>query len=173
MVDGDDRGVAVGEDSGLRELYVAAHGRLVLQVAALTGDLTEAEDVVQEAFVRAMGRWNRLREYENPEAWLYSVACNLARSRWRRAQRALRLVPAPGPTPELSPDRVALLAALSQLPADQREAIVLHHLVDLPLDEIASRQGVPLGTVKARLSRGRKALAAGTGLRDEEVALDG
>lgn len=161
------------EDSELRELYAAAHGRLVLQVAALTGDLAEAEDVVQEAFVRAMGKWGRLRAYDNPEAWLYTVACNLARSRWRRAQRALHLVPAPDPAPELSPDRVALLTALSKLPADQREAIVLHHLVDLPLDEIALRQGVPLGTVKARLSRGRKALAAGTGLREEEVALDG
>ena len=163
----------MGEDADLRELYIAAHGRLVLQVAALTGDLAEAEDVVQEAFVRAMGKWSRLREYDNPEAWLYTVACNLARSRWRRAQRALHLTPAPDHTPELSPDRIALLAALAKLPADQREAIVLHHLVDLPLDEIALRQGVPLGTVKARLSRGRKALAAGTGLREEEVALDG
>lgn len=163
----------MGDDSGLRELYAASHGRLVVQVAALTGDLAEAQDVVQEAFVRAMGKWSLLRDYDNPEAWLYAVARNLARSRWRRAQRALHLAPAPQPAPELSPDRVALLAALSRLPADQREAIVLHHLVDLPLDEIALRQGVPLGTVKARLSRGRKALATGTGLRDEEVALDG
>jgi RNA polymerase sigma-70 factor (ECF subfamily) len=163
----------VASDDGLRELYTAAHGRLVLQVTALTGDLAEAEDVVQEAFVRAMGRWSRIRGYDNPEAWVYSVACNLARSRWRRTQRALHLVPSPSIAAELSPDRVALLEALRALPADQREAVVLHHLVDLPIEEVATRQGVPVGTVKARLHRGRKALAAGAGLRDEEVALDG
>jgi RNA polymerase sigma-70 factor (ECF subfamily) len=54
---------------------------------------------------------------------------------------------------------VALLAGLKQLPEEQRDAIVLHYLVDLPLEEIALRQGVPLGTVKSRLSRGRRALA--------------
>jgi RNA polymerase sigma-70 factor (ECF subfamily) len=54
---------------------------------------------------------------------------------------------------------VALIAALAKLPADQRVAIVLHHLTDLPVAEVARETGVPVGTVKARLSRGRRALA--------------
>ena len=65
----------------------------------------------------------------------------------------------PSIVPDLSPDHVTLMAALAQLPGVQREAIVMHHLADLPVHEIASALGVPSGTVKARLSRGRAALA--------------
>ena len=55
---------------------------------------------------------------------------------------------------------MALVAALKQLPEAQRRALVLHHLADLPVHEVARETGVPEGTVKARLSRGRAALAA-------------
>lgn len=61
--------------------------------------------------------------------------------------------------PGLEPDRVALLNALRQLAGPTRETVVLHYLADLPVDEIAATLGVPSGTVKARLSRGRAALA--------------
>ena len=61
--------------------------------------------------------------------------------------------------PELSPDHVTLMAALERLPRAQREAIAMHDLADLPVHEIAATLGVPPGTVKARLSRGRAALA--------------
>jgi RNA polymerase sigma-70 factor (ECF subfamily) len=56
--------------------------------------------------------------------------------------------------------RVALMAALQRLPEDQRRALVLHHLCDLPVRDVATETGVPEGTVKARLSRGRTALLA-------------
>ena len=65
----------------------------------------------------------------------------------------------PATIPDLSPDHVTLMAALARLPRVQREAIAMHHLADLPVHEIASALGVPEGTVKARLSRGRAALA--------------
>jgi RNA polymerase sigma-70 factor (ECF subfamily) len=55
---------------------------------------------------------------------------------------------------------VALLAALQRLPEEQRRAIVLHHICDLPVKDVASEVGAPEGTIKARLSRGRTALAA-------------
>ena len=61
---------------------------------------------------------------------------------------------------ELTPDRVALVSALRQLPLAQREALVLHHLVGLPVADVAAELRVPEGTIKARLSRGRTALAA-------------
>jgi RNA polymerase sigma-70 factor (ECF subfamily) len=90
------------------------------------------------------------------------VALRLARSRWRRAQHGLALhrrqasaEPAPGP----SPDSVALARALRQLPEAQRLALVLHHLADLSVAQVARETGVPVGTVKTRLSRGRTALA--------------
>lgn len=156
---------------GLQELYEASYRRLVAQVAALTRDVPEAEDVVQDAFSRAVGRWESISRYEDPEAWVRTVAMNLARSRWRRARRGMQLLHkaavTAGPSPAPSPDRVALVAALRTLPAAQREAIVLHHLADLPVEDIARQLGVPSGTVKARLSRGRAALAAALGDADD------
>lgn len=151
------------DEEGLRELYAASYRRLVGQLSALTGSVAEAEDLVQEAFARAAPRWARLRTYENPEAWLRTVAVNLARSRWRSARRALaargRLAadeaqPTPG-----SEEHLDLVRALRALPAAQREALVLFHVADLPVEDVAHTLGVPVGTVKARLSRGRAALA--------------
>lgn len=143
-------------------LYDASYRRLVGQLAAVTGDRAEAEDAVQEAFVRAVGHVRTLRGTDNPEAWLRTVAVNVARTRWRRRERLrvlTRRCEEPPDLPGLSPDRVALVAALRRLPAAQREAVALHHLADLPVTEVAATQGVPVGTVKARLSRGRAALA--------------
>jgi RNA polymerase sigma-70 factor (ECF subfamily) len=161
-------------DGSLDDLYTQSYRRLVAQLHAVTGNRQEAEDVVQEAFMRAMGRWNDVRTYDAPEAWLRTVALNLARSRWRRAVRgAAALVKHGGPheEPELSPDHVALMTAMKGLPEAQREALVLHHFVGLSVDEVAASVGAPSGTIKARLSRGRTALAGKLGV--EEAALHG
>jgi RNA polymerase sigma-70 factor (ECF subfamily) len=96
-------------------------------------------------------------------AWVRTVAWRLAASRWRKAKNGvtamLRHGP-PDPTPEPSVDNVALVAALRQIPEAQRRAIVLHHLTGLSVTEVAHEVGAPEGTVKARLARGRAALAA-------------
>ncbi|MET8895715.1 SigE family RNA polymerase sigma factor [Streptomyces albogriseolus] len=142
--------------------YAAAFPRLTGQLFAFTGDLGEAQDVVQEAFVRAWDRRHRLMADEAPEAWVRTVAMRLAVSRWRRAKRWLELMrhaPPPETTPGPGPDRTALVTALRQLPESQRMAVVLHHLCDLSVQQVASETGAPVGTVKARLSRGRAALA--------------
>lgn len=77
------------------EFYLASRDRLVLQVAALTGDPAEALDHVQEAFIRAWTRWDRISTYDDPEGWVRRVARNQATSRWRRARRTvLHAVPA-------------------------------------------------------------------------------
>ncbi|HWL36195.1 MAG TPA: SigE family RNA polymerase sigma factor [Frankiaceae bacterium] len=161
-------------DGSLDDLYTQSYRRLVAQLHAVTGNRQEAEDVVQEAFMRAMGRWDDVRTYDAPEAWLRTVALNLARSRWRRAVRgAAALVKhgVPHEEPELSPDHVALMTAMKGLPEAQREALVLHHFVGLSVDEVAASVGAPSGTIKARLSRGRTALAGKLGV--EEAALHG
>lgn len=150
------------QHDALRELYVASYRRLVGQLTAVTGSLAEAEDVVQEAFVRAVASRRTVEGLDNPEAWLRTVAVNLARSRWRRTQRFLHLAPrlvADDTDAGLSPDTTAVLAALRTLSPTQREAVALHHLADLPVREVTDLLGVPVGTVKARLSRGRAALA--------------
>ncbi len=143
--------------------YTAAYPRLVGQLYALTGDHAEAQDVVQEAFIRA---WDRrasvLNGERDPEAWIRTVAHRLAMSRWRRARHWWQLVRgdhAARPVPEPGPDHVALVAALRRLPEAQRTAIVLHHLCDLSVEQTAAETGAAVGTVKARLSRGRTALA--------------
>lgn len=157
----------------LDDLYTASYRRLVAQLHAVTGNRQEAEDVVQEAFMRAMGRWDDVRTYDSPEAWLRTVALNLARSRFRRAIRgaaALVRHGVPGAEPELSPDHVALMTAMRGLPEAQREALVLHHFVGLSVDEVARSVGAPSGTIKARLSRDRAALAGKLGIEEGALA---
>lgn len=144
----------------LQELYDASYRRLVGQLTAVTGCRTEAEDVVQEAFVKAILHARTLRDVRNPEAWVRTVAVNLARSRWRRVKRFAHLMPqlVPDEHDDLSPDRVALLHAMRQLRPSHREAIALHYFADLPVAEVADALGISVGTVKSHLSRGRAAL---------------
>lgn len=152
-------------------LYATSFRRLVSQIYAMCGNLAEAQDCVQEAFVRAWDRRRVLDTEQYPEAWIRTVAFRLAVSRWRRAQRALRSPDRSepgGPVAEPDPSRVALVRALRQLPADQRRAVVLHHLCDVSVRDIATETGVPVGTVKARLSRGRAALARLLAVSEEE-----
>ena len=143
--------------------FYAAHGpSLVRQLHAMTGDLTVAQDCVQEGFARAWQRWSVIGAYDAPAAWVRQVAWRLAVSRLRRARVGVGLLRRHGPPPDVpasSPDHVALIAALRQLPEAQRRALVLHHLCDLSVDEVAAETDAPSGTVKARLSRGRAALA--------------
>ncbi|MGY0005320.1 RNA polymerase sigma factor [Micromonospora sp. I033] len=149
----------------VRQVYAASAARLVAQMYAMTGDYAEAQDVVQEAFVRALARPGRFREVVNPEAWLRTVALNVARSRHRRRVllhglvRSGRLGPARPSSPALSPDHVALVAALQRLPRPAREAVVLHHLADLPVTEVATALGCSVEAVKTRLVRARRVLA--------------
>ena len=149
----------------VHQAYHAYYQRLVGQLYGLTGDLPEAQDVVQEAYARALVRPERFLQIMDPEAWLRTVAFNVARSRYRRRWafdrliRSGRVEPSDEAVPGLSPDRVALVAALRKLGRPTREALVLHHLADLPVTEVAAMLGVPVGTVKARLSRGRALLA--------------
>jgi len=152
---------------GLDELYAASYRRLVVQIFAICGDLPEAEDVVQEAFVVAVRRSREFAEVGNPEAWLRGVALNRLRSRWRHlavVRRYQAAVPGPQTPPEVTADHVALMAALGRLDPDQREVVVLHHLAELEVTEIAQHFGIPVGTVKSRLARARARLA---GLLDD------
>ncbi len=144
--------------------YAGSFHRLVGQLRAMIGDAEEARDCVQEAFVRAWSHRGTLRQVESPEAWVRTTAYRLAVSRWRRVVRSRRApdraVSAPHHTRPPSEARVVLLDALDRLPADQRRALVLHHLCDLSVAQVAAEVGAPVGTVKARLSRGRAALQA-------------
>jgi RNA polymerase sigma-70 factor, ECF subfamily len=152
---------AMAADGSFEEFYSGAVGRLLGQLFPVTGDLHEAEEVVQEAFARASVRWARLRDYDVPEAWVRRVAMNLAADRARRLRRQARAILRIGPPPEVPSASVEALAeALRGLPVRQRQVIVLHYLVDLPVEEVARTMAMPDGTVKSLLARGRRALAA-------------
>ena len=142
--------------------YRAGAARLVRQLIPLVGSRAEAEDVVQEAYARAYARWSTVQRYDAPEAWVRTVALRLAVSRWRKSRNAVVAWRRRAEATEVlgvGPETVALVAALKQLPEAQRVAIVLHHLMDLSVEQVAAEVGAPTGTVKARLSRGRAALA--------------
>jgi RNA polymerase sigma-70 factor, ECF subfamily len=144
-------------------LYDASFQRLTAQLYAMVGDLEEARDCVQEAFVRAWSHRRRLDLDRQPEAWVRTTAYRLAVSRWRRTTRGRRdpdrALGAAWTTPGPSESHVAVVTALGRLPEDQRRALVLHHIADLSVADVAREVGAPEGTIKARLSRGRAALA--------------
>ena len=151
--------LSAGRD--IEEFYATNVRGLVLQLYAYTGDLQTAQDVVQEAFCRALPRWEKIRDYDDPVSWVRRVAWNLATSRWRRARTAMDFTRRHREehVAEPSPDRVALNAALAKLPVNHRRAVVLHHLADLSVAEIAAQVGATEGTVRVWLHRGRTALA--------------
>nr|WP_245871187.1 SigE family RNA polymerase sigma factor [Asanoa hainanensis] len=151
------------------ELYSAHFQSLTIQLYAYTRDLGGAQDVVQEAFCRALVQWKRLATYDDPSAWVRRVAWNLATNRWRRTRTAALFLRQQRPqhVAEPSPDRVALARALATLTPNQRKAVILHYLADLPIADIARQEGVSENTVKSWLHRGRAALA--TQLSEEEA----
>jgi RNA polymerase sigma-70 factor, ECF subfamily len=153
--------------------YQGTFRRLVGQLYVVTGDLAEAEDVVQEAFARASRRWATLRAYDVPEAWVRRVALNLAANGIRRHRSRvaalLRLGPPP-PVPAVSEDTAAVAQALQSLPVSQRRVIALHYLLDLPIEQVAHELNMPVGTVKSRPARARRTLAKQLGEANVEEA---
>lgn len=158
--------VPSGQTASVRDFdafYLANFDRFIVQLHAYTADMATAQDVVQEAFARALQRWSRVSTYDNPEAWVRRVAWNLATSNWRRVARFnafMRKQTTEKLVAEPSPDRVMLVRALATLPESQRRAVVLHYLGDLSVADIALQERVAPGTVKSWLHRGRAALAA-------------
>jgi RNA polymerase sigma-70 factor (ECF subfamily) len=157
------------EDAGVpttnfTDLYSSSFARLVGQVTVVTADRAAAEEAVQEAFGRLWKRWESVSAYERPEAWVRRVAINLAISRWRRLRRLRPL----GATVAVAPEddvvtRHDLRMALRTIPVRHRHALLLHYVVGLPVADVAREMGVPEGTVKSWLFRGRDALQRSLG----------
>jgi RNA polymerase sigma-70 factor, ECF subfamily len=159
--------------------YAGTARRVTAYLHAVTGSRAKAEDAAQEAFARAWQRWDKVSGYDDPEAWVRTVGYRISVSAWRKASTraaAHRRHGVPDDEPGLSPDYVAIVAALRKISPDQRQAIVLYHLVGLSVGEIARETGAPAGTVKAWLARGLRALAgqlgdgpAGPGMSGQEA----
>ncbi|MFE9565915.1 SigE family RNA polymerase sigma factor [Streptomyces sp. NPDC006487] len=144
------------------EFYAQTAARLTGQLYVMLGDLHEAQDVVQEAFVKGWSRHRQLDRDGRPEAWIRTVAWRLAVSRWRFRRRSTEAWRRSGAPPDVEgpgPDHVALVEALRELAPQQRRTLALHYLCDLTVEQIAGETRLSASTVKTHLSRGRGALA--------------
>lgn len=164
-----------GDEAAWREL-VARHTRRVFGVAyRFTGRVDEAEDLTQEVFVKVYESLDRFREAAGAfPTWLVTVARNQAIDHYRRRRQerlrttddpaVLDVLPAPGSDSPLRAlerqERVSLIQRmLRALPEELRQPVILCDLEGMPYEEIASALGLPLGTVKSRINRGRLELA--------------
>jgi RNA polymerase sigma-70 factor (ECF subfamily) len=156
----------VGEDltAEFASFYDSNRDACLRAVLASRGDRGVAEDLVSEAFARAWTSWPKVRRHPAPAAWVVRTALNAGVSRWRKHRRER---PLPAREVALVIDcsedvDATLLAALRQLPARQREVVVLRVFLDLDTATTADALGVAPGTVTAHLSRAiatmRKAL---------------
>ena len=142
----------------------------------LTRNTTDAEDLVQDTFVRACTRWEQLKGEETAVAWLITMQRNLFINTYRKKLRSpvfseltednlpqtFALCAGESESAETTAgrwmERRAVLQAIRSLPAKYREAIVLADMEELSYQEIADRSGTPIGTIRSRIARARKRL---------------
>jgi RNA polymerase sigma-70 factor, ECF subfamily len=143
------------------DLYRAERVRLVRAMLLMTGRVSEAEDLAQEAFVRVYERWPRVQTMDSPVGYLYRTALNLHRKRLRRVlvERRGRTVPDRAVrTSDVSDDRLDVLRAVTQLPIAQRQAVVLVDWLGFAPDEAGRLLGIEAVSVRGRLHRARATL---------------
>ena len=143
---------------GFEEFFQAEHVRLGRALFLLTGSAAEADELTQEAMVRVYERWDRVRQMDSPQGYLYRTALNLHRSRLRwvatRARHVLHATPSPDPA-EVVQSRDSLERALASLPTGQREAVVLVEWLGMDQEEAATALRIKPGSVRSRLSRAK------------------
>jgi RNA polymerase sigma-70 factor (sigma-E family) len=142
------------------EFYGRSRDDCLRAVLASVGDMQTAEDLVAEAFARALAGWRKVRKHPAPRAWVVRTALNLNVSAWRRRRRELPIEghDAPAPAGSLGPVDAELMAALQRLPARQREVVALRIFLDLDTARTAEVLGIAPGTVTAHLARAIAAL---------------
>lgn len=148
---------------------------VVALVYGLSGSRAAAEDVAQEAFLRAHREWKRVEAMDSPGGWVRRVAINQATSYWRRLKAEASALARLSPPISFVPPEDHLSQfweEVRRLPTRQAQVVALHYLEDMPVAEIAAVLEVADGTVKALLSQGRERLRrqlVAKGLVDREV----
>jgi RNA polymerase sigma-70 factor (ECF subfamily) len=144
------------------EFFAAHYDDLARTLTVALADRPAAEEAAQEALTRALRRWRHVRRLDRPAAWLYVVAMNHVRDRWRREHREphweLELETTTLDLAGGVATAVSVRDAITTLPPRQREAVVLRYLADLPLADVAEAMGCAVGTVKATLHHALRAL---------------
>jgi RNA polymerase sigma-70 factor, ECF subfamily len=151
------------EPRSFEELFLELHDRLYRALYFITGSPDDAEDLMQEAFLKLWERWDSIGAIEDPVAWLFRVSLNAFRMRARRARvAAKRLVPiasARDPFEDVN-IREDVRRMLRSLPERQRAALVLTEIFDYSSDRAAEILGIRPTTVRVLASQGRAALRA-------------
>ncbi len=150
-----------GPGEEFRQLFESSRRDLLAQAYVLTGDRQEAQDLVQEVFLRAWRAWAQLATVKNQQAWLRRVLYNLAVGRWRGLglrRRLLKGLPAMGSAPVSEAERLDIVRALQSLPSRQRQALVLVTIFDLSTADAAREMGANEGSVRVWVSRARAKL---------------
>jgi len=162
--------------AALAEVLARFGGAMATLARGMLREPAEAQDVVEEALVRVHEAGPGFRGERGLKTWVLRITANLCRDRLRRRRFTAASLDGPGPVddPGLRFDPVAgwderldqramaarLDAAVARLPAEQRDAVLLRHRLELSYEEIGGTLGVPLGTVKSRLARALVALRA-------------
>lgn len=167
----DSEGLA-SED--FERFFRATHLRLIRALTLMCGDIHEAEDVAQEAFVKVWERWDRVRSMGRPEGYLYRLALNGHRYRQRRLNRAFRLSRLWGRNSPATTDGAIgalesvhdVMRTLRCVPVRQRSALVLIAFAEFTPAEAAQILGVEAVTVRVLVSQARAALRKEMGAND-------
>jgi RNA polymerase sigma-70 factor (ECF subfamily) len=150
--------------------FVEQHRDLFKALYFVSGNRADAEELMQDAFLKLWERWDRIETIDDPTAYLYRIALNGFRSRHRRTAMALRMV-IPGEEvrrdafadAEMRADVRALLIACTPR---QRAALVLVDLLGYPSEQAARILGVRPSTVRALATQGRQTIRSSEGARD-------
>jgi RNA polymerase sigma factor (sigma-70 family) len=141
--------------------FQAEYPSLLRAMYLVTGNRHEAEEIAQDAFVRACERWELVARAENRAGYVYRMALNGYRSKLRRLARGARRALAPAEPPDLFSavdDRDALGRALAELTDGQRKALVLVEWIGMTDDEVGTLLGISPITVRVRIHRARAVL---------------
>lgn len=167
----------VDADARVSELYADGWSALVGLLVSVGGTRADAEEVAQGAYEKLIRSWPRVRHYDDPQAWVRTVAVRDLISRHRRSVVAVRkraVLAQPewmGGTADDSAQRLDVRDAMASLSIDHRAVLLLHYVEDLGVAAIADTLEVSEGTVKSRLSRARAQLAdrlAGPSAQDRD-----
>jgi RNA polymerase sigma-70 factor (ECF subfamily) len=156
-----------GDEEAFASLAVAAGDRLHAVAHRILRDIDLAEDATQQALLTIWRDLPQLRDPARFDAWSYRLlvrACYAEARRTRRWAPNLRLLPVDEASAtddsKLVVDRDQLERGFRRLSIEHRAVVVLHHYLDLPLDEVADTLGVPIGTVRSRLHHAMQGLRA-------------
>ncbi|HEY7280134.1 MAG TPA: sigma-70 family RNA polymerase sigma factor [Actinomycetota bacterium] len=149
----------VNAEPEFRELYEREHPTVLRACFLLARDRAAAEDATQEAFARALERWDRLRGEEWTGGWVMRTALNVVKRSRGRNRGSADPVPDPAAAEVDVAARTDLWTAVGRLPRRQREATVLHYALDLPVAQVAAAMGCSEGAVKSHLFKARAVLA--------------